>query len=420
MPLTIPVAHDFVCPWCWVGWIQSQRLRAELGVRFDWVGYELWPAELPRPAPGVPVPKDARRPVTPSRFDFLLTIEGLTLPDVPQPSGVDTHAAHEAVEYAKTEGAQEAAMEALYRAFWERGEHIGDPETVIALVGPHVSDVSALRKAIESRQFADNIVGFDDPAHENGVFNVPTFFIGSERYAEQPYNVLCSAIQAELAAAVLYRPLSFAPQPSDRPLTMINMVTTIDGKILSGERSESVIDLGSKFDHEVMRRIEEQSDCVIVGAQTLRATPKTWSPRTRHRVVVTASGNVPADHSFLCEGAPIVAHTSGARLALGSGVSLWNMGSGSADLDALLRRLFTERDIRRILILGGSELNAAFLERDLVDELFWTVAPKVKLGRDIPTYADGTPLPKDKMLHFELVTHTAVGNELFVRYRRKK
>jgi hypothetical protein len=44
-------------------------------------------------------------------------------------------------------------------------------------------------------------VGFDDPAYASGVYNVPTFFIGEERYAEQPLTVLKKAVRGALARA---------------------------------------------------------------------------------------------------------------------------------------------------------------------------------------------------------------------------
>ena len=74
--------------------------------------------------------------------------------------------------------------------------------------------------------------------------------------------------------------------------------------------------------------------------------------------------------------------------------------------------------VERLLIEGGSELNAALLALDLVDELFWTVAPNVKLGRGVPTYADGEPLPRGSLLSFEIVSVHQVVDELYLRYRR--
>ena len=79
-----------------------------------------------------------------------------------------------------------------------------------------------------------------------------------------------------------------------------------------------------------------------------------------------------------------------------------------------------EQGVERLYVLGGSELNGQLLGADLVDELFLTVAPKVRLGADLPTYAGGEALPREGLLEFDLIESHVVGDEVFLRYRRKK
>ena len=196
MPLTIPVAHDFICPWCWVALFQAKRLKEEFGAEIDWRGYELFPDELEwpdaQPAPEPP----ANKPPVPSRLDFILVTDGVEIPEVARPHKMRTHNAHEALEYAKTEGKADALAEALYRALWEQGREINKPEVLRELAQGILDDVGAMAQAVERRSFAAEIVGFDDDAHAAGVYNVPTYWIGGERYAEQPYAVLRKAVQA--------------------------------------------------------------------------------------------------------------------------------------------------------------------------------------------------------------------------------
>ncbi len=198
MALSIPIAHDFICPWCWVGLLQARKLQAEFGVGIDWVGYELFPPELEWPDyPAAPEPP-ANKPVTPSRFEFLLYADGLELPKSERPKKMRTYNAHQAVEYAKTEGVADEVIEILYRAYWEEGKEINNPAIILELLQGTIKDLEALQVAIETRQFQHNIVGFDEPAYDSGVYNVPTFFIGGQRYAEQPYTALQKAVSATL------------------------------------------------------------------------------------------------------------------------------------------------------------------------------------------------------------------------------
>lgn len=214
--------------------------------------------------------------------------------------------------------------------------------------------------------------------------------------------------------------MEFPDPPANRPYVFINMVTTIDGKTVTGDRSEDVLDLGSKVDHTLMRRIEDRADTVIVGASTLRAASKKWDPGTEFRVVVSASGDLDYDLPFFQAGGKgFVACAKSAPAKPTNGVERLEAGEKELDFESLLRQL-RDMGARHMLCFGGSELNAQMLERDLVDELFLTLAPKIKLGRRIPTYAGGDPLPRERMTQFELLSHHAIGNEVFLRYRRTR
>ena len=191
------------------------------------------------------------------------------------------------------------------------------------------------------------------------------------------------------------------------------MVSTIDGKTVTGERTEPVGDLGSKVDHEIMRRIEAAADAVMLGAGSLRSTPGLWYPKDKWRIVVTRSGNLPYDVRFFTD-APEKAIVIGPPDLQVPAPIRHIENSGFAEALSELKGL----GIHHLLVEGGSELNAELLSHDLVDELFLTVAPKVKLGRSTPTYAGGEPLPRDQIRDFSLVEHHVVADEVFLRYRR--
>jgi len=196
------------------------------------------------------------------------------------------------------------------------------------------------------------------------------------------------------------------------------MVTTIDGKILSGGREDHVLDLGSKVDHILMKRIECSADAVLVGAQTLRASPAGWSPAPASRIVVSSSGDLPFDSKFLGSGDPYIATSEEASFPVPDIVTLLRSGIERVDFRRLFQTLRQDLGIKRLLVLGGSELNAQLLAANLVDELFVTIAPKVKLGRDVPTYADGDALPREHLQRYSLIEYHAIGDEIFIRYRR--
>lgn len=193
--MIVQIAHDFTCPWCWIGLHQAKRLQKDYGVEIEWLGYELYPEELPWPTPAAPVPEDPRRPKIASRLELAYAAEAMQPPAAPRPRGMRTHNAHEAVEYAKTEGVANALVDRLYEALWLEGLEIAHPEVLADLAQGIVGNVPKMIEAFEDRRFKTRIVGFDEPAYASGIFNVPTFIINGEKYAEQPYVAIIKAFE---------------------------------------------------------------------------------------------------------------------------------------------------------------------------------------------------------------------------------
>lgn len=219
----------------------------------------------------------------------------------------------------------------------------------------------------------------------------------------------------------VYGDLSFPPAPADRPLIFINMVSTIDGKIISGERDEGVGDLGSDLDHATMRQIESVADGIMVGAATLRATPRMHYPAHVPRFLVSISGDFPVFTRFFQDApdiAYVVSTVEGAQ-AMSDEVQTIGVGSGQIDWTELLRIMRQDMGIEKLLCEGGSKLNATLFEHGLIDEIFLTLVAKIKLGDETPTMADGNPLPREHIQNFELLSVIQESNELFLRYRRR-
>ncbi len=196
--MTIPVAHDYICPWCWIAVFQVKQLSTEFGVEFEWLSYELMPENLEW-TDSAPVPVVAsNRPKTPSRMDLAYAASGVVKPTVERPKKMRSHNALQATEYVKSKGDVNGFVEAMYRALWEKGMEINSLEVIESLASPFVEKPSELIAAVENRLFSDRIVPYDDEAYAKGVYNVPTYWIGGERYAEQPTVVLANAIREQM------------------------------------------------------------------------------------------------------------------------------------------------------------------------------------------------------------------------------
>ena len=130
----------------------------------------------------------------------MLAAENMELPKVSRPYPIRSHDALAALEFAKAHSDINPLLDAVYHAYWAEGQDIGEREVVLNLAEACGLDRAALNKALEDRRYASLIIPFDEGANEKGVWNVPTFWIGEGRYAEQPYRVLATAMREHLGA----------------------------------------------------------------------------------------------------------------------------------------------------------------------------------------------------------------------------
>ncbi|MCW3098315.1 MAG: putative dithiol-disulfide isomerase involved in polyketide biosynthesis [Chthonomonadaceae bacterium] len=185
----LTVAHDFICPWCWVAWEQAKKLAVEFPtLQLNWVGYELLPEGLEY-TPSVPDPNAPKKPRIPSRFELFLLAEGLKVPKRTRSFSYSRQAL-EGVEFAKAAGKADAYIGAVYHAYWEEDRDIADIAVLADVAEKAGLDVAAFTKALEERTYRDAVVEYDDPAHAAGVWNVPTWMFPEEWVAEQPYVVV--------------------------------------------------------------------------------------------------------------------------------------------------------------------------------------------------------------------------------------
>jgi predicted DsbA family dithiol-disulfide isomerase len=196
---TITLAHDYLCPWCWVGFHHARRLADEFGVAFDWRGFELIPPGMDFD-PGPPPDPDAP-PSPPSRFDRFAEEEGVEMPS-PRPPFVRSHRALLGAEFARESGRFDDYNEAVYRAYWERREDIADLGVLRRLAEASGLDGDAFAASVEVERYAENVVPFDDSAYALGVRHVPTFIFGAEeKLAEAHYADLARAAERFLVRA---------------------------------------------------------------------------------------------------------------------------------------------------------------------------------------------------------------------------
>lgn len=249
---------------------------------------------------------------------------------------------------------------------------------------------------------------------------------------------LFPAVAGHVDPLAIYDDIELPAGRDGRPYTILNMVSTIDGKTTL---AENVIKepIGSPVDRQLMARLRVGVDAVMRGAGTVRASPyypgipeelehrriHLGLPRQPLAVVVSGSGELPLDAPFF-RAAPrrpvvlITKRTPPARLArLYDVADVEVVGDETVDLPAALQRLYDKYDVKRLLSEGGPRLNQDCLAADVLDELFWTVAPRIAGGSMDLTMVEGAGL-LEPMPRLELVHAYVHDSELFLRYRRRR
>lgn len=143
--------------------------KEERGVEVVWRAFELRPDPVPTLDPAGDYLQNAwRNSVYPLARQLGVRVR---LPPV-QPR---TRLAHEAAHWARAAGRFEEMNEAIFRAFFERGEDVGRAEVLASLAAGLGLDAGALGRALDAGEFRQGVLEDEREAEELGVGGVPAF-----------------------------------------------------------------------------------------------------------------------------------------------------------------------------------------------------------------------------------------------------
>ena len=213
-----------------------------------------------------------------------------------------------------------------------------------------------------------------------------------------------------------------------RPFVTLKVAMSLDGKISSWNRSSRWI-TGEEARREA-HRLRSESDAVAVGIATVLAddpelTVRLDPPwqREPYRVVVDSQGRTPLSARVLSVGSPgrtLIAVTESApaepvRALEDRGATVLRLPArdGRVDLGALVVEL-ARREVTALLLEGGGELNAGFLEAGLVDRVAVFVAPMLLGGQGAPTPVGGPGRGLKEAFRLSAMTVRPVGTDLLI------
>lgn len=175
---SVILISDFVCPWCWVGLAEIERLEQEYDIDLHFAPFLLRPDVPPGGGPArhvlppeaPPSPLETRGQALGIRFR-----RGRTLTSY-------SHLALQAAEFALEHGRERPFRRRVFRAYFDELLDIGDVDTLVRLGEETGLDGGDLRRALAEERYKAVVDEGIAWSRSLGVTAIPTFVLG-QRYA---------------------------------------------------------------------------------------------------------------------------------------------------------------------------------------------------------------------------------------------
>jgi len=177
------------------------------------------------------------------------------------------------------------------------------------------------------------------------------------------------------------------------PFVVLKSAMSLDGKIAAYTGHSQWIT--GPESRERVQKLRDCYDAILVGIGTVLADNPSLTTRLPYkgknplRIIVDSMARTPLDAHVLTDGlAPTIIVVTdkapenriNALSACGAEVLVAKAKQGGVDLRQLFKAL-TRKDITSILIEGGASINASVLAENLVDKIYWFIAPKIIGGK---------------------------------------
>lgn len=180
-----------------------------------------------------------------------------------------------------------------------------------------------------------------------------------------------------------------------RPFVHLKMAMSLDGRISMGKSVSTTLS-GCEASTRV-HELRHEYDAILVGSNTVlvddpNLTDRSGRPRRRPlaRIVLDNSLRVSKDSKLaltIAEAPTIVftgcIDTDLKNSLIETGVQVVALKNGTRDLTQILKELY-DREIQSLLVEGGSEVAAAFVESGFVDKVTFIYSPIIIGGPDAP------------------------------------
>ncbi|MFF2878070.1 bifunctional diaminohydroxyphosphoribosylaminopyrimidine deaminase/5-amino-6-(5-phosphoribosylamino)uracil reductase RibD [Gottfriedia sp. NPDC057991] len=212
------------------------------------------------------------------------------------------------------------------------------------------------------------------------------------------------------------------------PFVVMKSASTLDGKIAT-HSSDSKWITSAEARNDV-HQLRNEIGAILVGVNTvLKDNPEltTRIPNGRNpvRVILDSTLKIPLESKVVTDQLAETwiftsqKHSEQKRIELENlGVKVFVTSDLSrVDLNEMLK-ILGDHSISSLLVEGGGEVNASFMNQNLVDKVIVYLAPKLIGGKNAPTFLEGTGLDKmGQAIELEEIELTKIGPDYkFIGY----
>lgn len=204
--MKLEIFSDYICPFCWLGKVAIVELKQRIPeIEITWRAFELRPDPVPLPeAKGEYLTRIWQQSVLPLAQQLGVN---MVMPSVKPRSRM----AHEAAIWARRQQHFDEMNEALFRAYFERDEDIGQVQVLAALADSIGLDGADLKNALEDQRHLEEVLADQQRAAQYGLSGVPAFIAG---------NTLLFGVQTADALEEFVRRASRIPDNDSRKTTL--------------------------------------------------------------------------------------------------------------------------------------------------------------------------------------------------------
>ncbi|MEH7348216.1 bifunctional diaminohydroxyphosphoribosylaminopyrimidine deaminase/5-amino-6-(5-phosphoribosylamino)uracil reductase RibD [Gottfriedia acidiceleris] len=212
------------------------------------------------------------------------------------------------------------------------------------------------------------------------------------------------------------------------PFVVMKSASTLDGKIAT-HSSDSKWITSAEARNDV-HQLRNEIGAILVGVNTVikdnpELTTRIPNGRNPVRVILDSTLKIPLESKVVTDQQADTwiftsqKHSEQKRSELENlGVKVFVTSDPSrVDLNEMLK-ILGEHSISSLLVEGGGEVNASFMNQNLVDKVIVYLAPKLIGGKNAPTFLEGTGLDKmGQAIELEEIELTKIGPDYkFIGY----